>query len=89
MKRSQDHLMRMFWGSQHQLHHQRILLIKTLIKEIFHIKVHLRVHIEDTQKIQTVVKQVVAVLDPEKCTIGGQSEDSGKFHVHIRAPRHR
>ena len=28
-------------------------------------------------------------LDPEKCTIGGQNEDSGKFHVRIRAPRHR
>ena len=28
-------------------------------------------------------------LDSEKCTIGGQNEDSGKFHVRIRAPRHR
>ena len=28
-------------------------------------------------------------LDPEKYTIGGQSEDSGKFHVRIRAAWHR
>ena len=32
---------------------------------------------------------LAGVLDPEKCTIGGQNEDSGKFHVRIRAPRHR
>ena len=30
-----------------------------------------------------------SVLDSEKCTIGGQNGDSGKFHVRIRAPRHR
>ena len=28
-------------------------------------------------------------LEPEKCIIGGQNEDSGKFHVPIRAARHR
>ena len=28
-------------------------------------------------------------LDSEKCTIGGQNEDSGKFHVSRLPPRHR
>ena len=34
-------------------------------------------------------EEMLQKLDPEKCTIGGQNEDSGKFHVRIRAPRHR
>ena len=32
---------------------------------------------------------VLQPLDSEKCTIGGQNEDSGKRHVCIIAARHR
>ena len=41
------------------------------------------------QAPQQHVQHIHQHLDPEKCTIGGQNEDSGKFHVRIRAPRHR
>ena len=32
---------------------------------------------------------VYQTLDSGNCTIGGQNEDSGKFHVRMRAARHR
>ena len=33
--------------------------------------------------------ETIDPLDSGKCTIGGQNEDSGKFHVRIHAARHR
>ena len=40
-------------------------------------------------EFQTRTCYIFRELDSEKCTIGGQNEDSGKFHVRIRTPRHR